>query len=279
MFNWLERNPFFFTVAFLLVFSIAGLVEILPNFAKTSRPLEGLKPYSVLEVAGRQVYMKEGCYNCHSQLIRPFKAETDRYGAYSLSGEYAYDRPFLWGSKRIGPDLHRVGDSRNAADWHSNHMWDPASVVPGSIMPNYQHNFFKKVDFETAYADAYTQKVVFGVPYDMPNNPKLGTLKEAEAEFMREAEAIVVEMKNKDIEDAYKNGDVREIVALIAYMKSLSQARRTGGTTMAQSDSTQSDSAQSAPVAESTAESNAQSAESSAQTAPDSQDSAPAPTN
>lgn len=279
MFNWLERNPFFFTVAFLLVFSIAGLVEILPNFAKTSRPLEGLKPYSVLEVAGRQVYMKEGCYNCHSQLIRPFKAETDRYGAYSLSGEYAYDRPFLWGSKRIGPDLHRVGDSRNAADWHSNHMWDPASVVPGSIMPNYQHNFFKKVDFETAYADAYTQKVVFGVPYDMPNNPKLGTLKEAEAEFMREAEAIVLEMKNKDIEDAYKNGDVREIVALIAYMKSLSQARRTGGTTMAQSDSAQSDSAQSAPVAESNAESNAQSAESSAQTAPDSQDSAPAPTN
>ena len=270
MFNWLERNPFFFTVAFLLVFSIAGLVEILPNFAKTSRPLEGLKPYSVLEVAGRQVYMKEGCYNCHSQLIRPFKAETDRYGAYSLSGEYAYDRPFLWGSKRIGPDLHRVGDSRNAADWHSNHMWDPASVVPGSIMPNYQHNFFKKVDFETAYADAYTQKVIFGVPYDKPNNPKLGTLKEAEAEFMREAEAIVLEMKNKDIEDAYKNGEVREIVALIAYMKSLSQARRTGGTTMAQSDS-----AQSAPIAES----NAQSAESSAQTAPNSQDLAPVPTN
>ena len=280
MFNWLERNPFFFTVAFLLVFSIAGLVEILPNFAKTSRPLEGLKPYSVLEVAGRQVYMKEGCYNCHSQLIRPFKAETDRYGAYSLSGEYAYDRPFLWGSKRIGPDLHRVGDSRNAADWHSNHMWDPASVVPGSIMPNYQHNFFKKVDFETAYADAYTQKVVFGVPYDKPNNPKLGTLKEAEAEFVREAEAIVLEMKNKDIEDAYKNGEVREIVALIAYMKSLSQARRTGGTTMAQSDSTQSDSAQNAPVEQSSAESsNAQSAESSTQTAPDSQDLAPAPTN
>lgn len=227
MFNWLERNPFFFTVAFLLVFSIAGLVEILPNFAKTSRPIEGLKPYSVLEVAGRQVYMKEGCYNCHSQLIRPFKAETDRYGAYSLSGEYAYDRPFLWGSKRIGPDLHRVGDSRNAADWHSNHMWDPQSVVPGSIMPNYQHNFFKQVDFETAYADAYTQKVVFGVPYDTPNNPKLGSLDEAKAEFMREAEAIVVEMKNKDIEDAYRNGEVREIVALIAYMNSLSQKRRT----------------------------------------------------
>lgn len=227
MFNWLERNPFFFTVAFLLVFSIAGLVEILPNFAKTSRPIEGLKPYSVLEVAGRQVYMKEGCYNCHSQLIRPFKAETDRYGAYSLSGEYAYDRPFLWGSKRIGPDLHRVGDSRNAADWHSNHMWDPQSVVPGSIMPNYQHNFFKVVDFETAYADAYTQKVVFGVPYDTPNNPKLGSLDEAKAEFMREAEAIVVEMKNKDIEDAYRNGEVREIVALIAYMNSLSQKRRT----------------------------------------------------
>lgn len=271
MFNWLERNPFFFTVAFLLVFSIAGLVEILPNFAKTSRPLEGLKPYSVLEVAGRQIYMKEGCYNCHSQLIRPFKAETDRYGAYSLSGEYAYDRPFLWGSKRIGPDLHRVGDSRSAADWHSNHMWDPASVVPGSIMPNYQHNFFKQTDFETAYADAYTQKVVFGVPYDTPNNPKLGTLDEAKAEFMREAEAIVLEMKNKDIEDAYKNGEVREIVALIAYMKSLSQARRTGGTTaMAQSDSNTQANSSANLSPESPAESSPENP-TSTQSAPDSQ--------
>ncbi|RDU65624.1 cytochrome-c oxidase, cbb3-type subunit II [Helicobacter sp. MIT 14-3879] len=225
MFSWLERNPFFFTVAFLLVFSIAGLVEILPDFAKTSRPVEGLKPYSVLEIAGRQVYMKEGCYTCHSQLIRPFKAETDRYGSYSISGEYAYDRPFLWGSKRIGPDLHRVGDYRTS-DWHSHHMYDPQSVVPGSIMPSYKHNFVKNTDFDTAYADAYTNKVIFGVPYDAENNPKLGTLDEAKQEFMREAEIIVKDMKNKEIEDAFKNGEVKEIVALIAYLNSLSQKRR-----------------------------------------------------
>ena len=117
MFHWLEKNPFFFTVVFLLVFSIAGLVEILPDFAKASRPTENLKPYTLLETAGRQIYIAESCNACHSQLIRPFKAETDRYGAYSLSGEYEYDRPFLWGSKRTGPDLHRVGDSRHKT-WH-----------------------------------------------------------------------------------------------------------------------------------------------------------------
>lgn len=227
MFNWLEKNPFFFTVVFLLVFSIAGLVEILPDFAKTSRPIEGLKPYSVLETAGRQVYIKEGCYNCHSQLIRPFKSETDRYGEYSKSGEYAYDRPFLWGSKRIGPDLHRVGDYRSS-DWHANHMYEPNSVVPESIMPSYKHNFVKDSDFETAYSEAYTNKTLFGVPYDADDNAvKLGTLEEAKAEFMREAGIIVDEMKNQSIKEAYDRGEVKEIVALIAYMNSLSQARRT----------------------------------------------------
>lgn len=225
MFSWLEKNPFFFTVAFLLVFSIAGLVEILPNFAKTSRPIEGLKPYSVLEIAGRQVYIKEGCYNCHSQLIRPFKAETDRYGEYSKSGEYAYDRPFLWGSKRIGPDLHRVGDSKTS-DWHSNHMYEPKSVVPDSIMPSYKHLYKKDVDIDTAYAEAYTNKVVFGVPYDVDNGVKLGTLAEAKEAFKQEASVIVDEMKNQDIKEAFERGEIKEIVALIAYMNSLSEKRR-----------------------------------------------------
>lgn len=227
MFSWLEKNPFFFTVAFLIVFSIAGLVEILPDFAKTARPIEGLKPYSVLELAGKQIYMKEGCYNCHSQLIRPFKAETDRYGEYSKSGEYAYDRPFLWGSKRIGPDLHRVGDSRSS-DWHSNHMYEPTSVVPESIMPSYKHIFKKDADFETAYAEAYTVKTLFGVPYDIDDNSvKLGSAEEAKAQFMKEAEIIVEEMKNQEIKEAFNRGEVKEIVALIAYMNSLSQKRRT----------------------------------------------------
>ena len=227
MFSWLERNPFFFTVAFIIVFSIAGLVEILPDFAKTARPIEGLKPYSVLEIAGRQVYMKEGCYNCHSQLIRPFKAETDRYGEYSKGGEYAYDRPFLWGSKRIGPDLHRIGDSRGS-DWHANHMYEPTSVVPGSIMPNYKHTFKKDIDFDTAYAEAYTVKTLFGVPYDADENAvKLGSIEEAKDRFMQEAGLIVEEMKNQEVKEAFDRGEVKEIVALIAYMNSLSQKRRT----------------------------------------------------
>lgn len=224
MFSWLEKNPFFFTVAFLLVFSIAGLVEILPDFVKSSRPIEGLQPYTVLQTAGRQVYISEGCYNCHSQLIRPFQSETDRYGAYSLSGEYAYDRPFLWGSKRTGPDLHRVGDSRTT-DWHENHMWEPTSVVPGSIMPAYHHLFKKDVDFDTAYAEAYTQKVVFGVPYDTENSVPLGDMTQAKEEFLKEAGDIVSHMKNKEVKEAYEKGEVKEIVALIAYLNSLGQSR------------------------------------------------------
>ncbi|MGX2984252.1 cytochrome-c oxidase, cbb3-type subunit II [Helicobacter sp. 23-1048] len=236
MFSFLERNPFFFTLAFLAVFAIAGLVEILPGFAKTARPIEGLKPYSLLETAGRQVYIKEGCYNCHSQLVRPFRAETERYGAMSFSGEYAYDRPFLWGSKRTGPDLHRIGD-RKSSDWHDGHMWEPTSRVAGSIMPSYKHLYSKNVDFETAFAEAYTQKVVFKVPYDIEGGVQIGadeyikgqrdTLGKAQSIFMQEAGVVVDEMVSSEVKEAYKNGEVREIVALIAYMNSLSQKRRT----------------------------------------------------
>ncbi len=225
MFSWLEKNPFFFTVAFLVPFSIAGLVEIVPEFAQASRPTEGLKPYSMLETAGRQVYIKDSCNACHSQLVRPFKSETDRYGMYSLSGEYAYDRPFLWGSKRTGPDLHRVGDYRTT-DWHENHMWDPESVVPGSIMPAYKHMFSNSVDIDTAYAEAYTQKVVFGMPYDTPNGVALGSYEEAKALIYDEAKAIVADMKNQDVKDALARGEIKEIVALIAYLNSLSNERR-----------------------------------------------------
>lgn len=225
MFHWLERNPFFFTVAFLLVFSIAGLVEILPDFAKASRPTENLKPYTILETAGRQIYISESCNACHSQLVRPFKAETDRYGAYSLSGEYAYDRPFLWGSKRTGPDLHRVGDYRTT-DWHEKHMLNPQAVVPGSIMPAYKHLYKKAVDVDTAYAEAYTQKKVFNVPYDIENYPKLGSLEDAKKEILAEAQLIVDDMKDPEIKAALEKGEIKEIVALIAYLNSLGQKRR-----------------------------------------------------
>ncbi|EAI4807741.1 cytochrome-c oxidase, cbb3-type subunit II [Campylobacter jejuni] len=220
MFSWLEKNPFFFAVAVFVVIAYAGIVEVLPNFGENARPIEGKKPYTVLQLAGRAVYIKDSCNACHSQLIRPFKSETDRYGMYSVSGEFAYDRPFLWGSKRTGPDLARVGNYRTA-DWHENHMWDPTSVVPDSIMPSYKHMFKNNADIETAYAEALTVKKVFNVPYDAENGTKLGSWEDAQAEVKAEAQAIVDQMKNQEVKDAFAKGEIKEIVALIAYLNSL----------------------------------------------------------
>lgn len=220
MFSWLEKNPFFFAVAVFIIIAYAGIVEVLPGFANNARALDSKKPYTVLQLAGRSVYIKESCNACHSQLIRPFKSETDRYGMYSVSGEFAYDRPFLWGSKRTGPDLARVGNYRTT-DWHENHMWDPTSVVPGSIMPAYKHMFKANADIETAYAEALTVKNVFNVPYDKEGQTKLGSWDEASKEVRAEAQAIVDQMKNQDIKDAFAKGEIREIVALIAYLNSL----------------------------------------------------------
>lgn len=220
MFNWLEKHPFFFAVAVFVVIAYAGIVEILPDFADRARPVESKKPYTVLQLAGRHIYIKDSCNACHSQLIRPFKSETDRYGAYSKSGEYAYDRPFLWGSKRTGPDLMRVGNYRTT-DWHENHMKDPISVVPGSVMPAYKHMFSKNADIKTAYAEALTVKKAFNVPYDQEGMPKLGSWEEASAEVKAEAEMIVNDMKDQDVKDAFARGEIRQIVALIAYLNSL----------------------------------------------------------
>ncbi|MEA2047583.1 MAG: cytochrome-c oxidase, cbb3-type subunit II [Campylobacterota bacterium] len=219
-FHWLEKNPFFFASAVAIVISFAGLIEIVPNFAKASQPLADMKPRTVLELAGKNVYIKDNCMSCHSQMIRPFKSETDRYGDYSLSGEYAYDRPFLWGSKRTGPDLHRIGNYRTT-DWHENHMLDPLSVVPGSIMPAYKHQFTNLADIETAYAEAVTVKNVFHTPY----GPEFKRTREAweahRPKVLADAAAIAADMKNKDVKEAVANGQVPEIVALIAYLNSL----------------------------------------------------------
>jgi cytochrome c oxidase cbb3-type subunit 2 len=229
MFHWLEKRPFFFAVGVFLVIAFAGLIEILPDFGKASRPVVGTKPYSVLELTGRQVYIKNSCNACHSQLIRPFKAETDRYGHYSLSGEYAYDRPFLWGSKRTGPDLMRVGNYRTT-DWHEHHMKNPAEVVPGSIMPAYPWMFTNTADVETAYAEMITVNKVFGVPYnkEIPTKDggkvvvKLpGSVDEAHKMALEEAKAVVADMKDQDVKDMVAQGKIPEIVALIAYLNSL----------------------------------------------------------
>lgn len=229
MFHWLEKHPFFFAVAVFVTIAFAGLIEILPNFAQASQPVVGTKPYTTLELAGRHVYIKNSCNACHSQLIRPFKSETDRYGHYSLSGEYAYDRPFLWGSKRTGPDLMRVGNYRTT-DWHENHMKDPAGVVPGSVMPAYPWMFTNIADVDTAYAEQVTVNKVFNTPYNqeipMADGTKetvklAATLDEAHADALEEAKAIAADMKDQDVKDAVEAGKIPEIVALIAYLNSL----------------------------------------------------------
>jgi len=134
----IERNIGLMAVLILLVISVGGLVEIVPLFYQksTTEPVAGLEPYDPLQLTGRDIYVREGCYNCHSQMIRPFRAETERYGSYSVAGEFVYDRPFQWGSKRTGPDLHRVG-GRYSDDWHRVHMTNPRDVVPESNMPAY----------------------------------------------------------------------------------------------------------------------------------------------
>jgi len=133
-----EKNIGLMIVLILLVVSIGGLVQIVPLFfmKSTTEPVEGLKPYTALQLMGRDVYVREGCYLCHSQMIRPFRAETERYGHYSVAGEFVYDHPFQWGSKRTGPDLARVG-GRYSDAWHIAHLNNPRDVVPESIMPNY----------------------------------------------------------------------------------------------------------------------------------------------
>ena len=134
----IERKPWLLIVLVILVVSIGGLVEIVPLFFQKSNtePVAGLTVYSPLRLAGRDVYIREGCYNCHSQMIRPFRAETERYGHYSVAGEFVYDRPFQWGSKRTGPDLARVG-GRYSDDWHRTHLNNPRDLVPESNMPAY----------------------------------------------------------------------------------------------------------------------------------------------
>ena len=134
----IEKNSALLILLVILVVSVGGLVEIVPLYFQksTTEPVAGLKPYTPVQLAGRDIYVREGCYNCHSQMIRPFRAETERYGHYSVAGEFVYDRPFQWGSKRTGPDLARVG-GRYSDDWHRIHLNNPRDLVPESNMPAY----------------------------------------------------------------------------------------------------------------------------------------------
>ena len=163
--EWIEKNPWLLIGLVLLVISVGGLVEIVPLFFQksTTEPVAGLKPYSALRLVGRDVYIREGCYNCHSQMIRPFRAETERYGHYSVAGEFVYDHPFQWGSKRTGPDLARVG-GRYSDDWHRSHLDDPRSLVPESNMPGYPWLAANKLVPEDVLPKMRAMKRL-GVPY------------------------------------------------------------------------------------------------------------------
>jgi cytochrome c oxidase cbb3-type subunit 2 len=192
----LEKNIGWMAVLVVLVVSIGGLVEIVPLFFQKSltEPVAGLKPYTPLQLAGRDVYQREGCYNCHSQMIRPFRAETERYGHYSVAGEFVYDHPFQWGSKRTGPDLHRVGGRYND-DWHRLHLRQPRDLVPESNMPAYPWLAKTLLD-PSESAPRMTALSRVGVPY-------------TKAEIDKAAE----EVKGKTEEDA-----------LVAYLQVLGTA-------------------------------------------------------
>ena len=161
----IETSNTWLIVLVVLVVAVGGLVEIVPlYFQKTmTEPVAGLKPYSPLQLAGRDVYIREGCYNCHSQMIRPFRAETERYGHYSVAGEFVYDYPFQWGSKRTGPDLARVG-GRYSDEWHRIHLLNPRDVVPESIMPAYPWLAATPADSGDIEAKLRALRTI-GVPY------------------------------------------------------------------------------------------------------------------
>lgn len=160
-----EKNIGLMVVLVLLVISVGGLVEIVPLFFQkdTTVPVEGLKPYTALQLEGRDIYIREGCNNCHSQMIRPFRAETERYGHYSVAGEFVWDHPFLWGSKRTGPDLARVG-GRYSDDWHRVHLDNPRLVVPESNMPGFP--WLSKNELDSSLIEKkFSVMRTLGVPY------------------------------------------------------------------------------------------------------------------
>jgi len=165
MHDKIETNNALLIILVILVVAVGGLVEIVPLYFQksTTEPVKGLKPYTPVQLTGRDVYLREGCYNCHSQMIRPFRAETERYGHYSVAGEFVYDHPFQWGSKRTGPDLHRVG-GRYSDEWHRIHLNNPRDVVPESNMPGYPWLARTSVPVEDIEAKMRALRRV-GVPY------------------------------------------------------------------------------------------------------------------
>jgi cytochrome c oxidase cbb3-type subunit I/II len=201
-----------FTIWTTIAVAAGGLFELIPSMAiKGNIPtIEAVRPYSPLELEGRDVYISEGCVNCHSQMVRPFREETLRYGEYSKPGEYVYDHPFLWGSRRIGPDLQRVG-GKYPDSWHYDHMMDPQSMSPGSLMPTYTHLFEQPLNFGGIDAKVQIFSGTFGAPYNKYDLEHVEVMARGQAATI--AEGLMAEGR-PDIRD-------KKIVALIAYLQRL----------------------------------------------------------
>jgi len=210
--RWLESKPVLFTGLTVVAILIGGLVEVIPMYLiRTNVPtIAAVKPYTPLEVLGRDIYIREGCVGCHSQMVRPFRSETERYGEYSKAGEFVYDHPFLWGSKRTGPDLHRVGGKYPEA-WHYNHMEDPRSTSPGSVMPPYPWLLTRKLDTNSLPSRIKALRKV-GVPY--PDGFEHGP---AQQDLELQSRLVVAGLKIGLVEAEPD----REIIALIAYLQRL----------------------------------------------------------
>lgn len=209
--RWIERKPVQMMIVSLVVVAIGGIIEFVPTFlVKSNIPtIASVKPYTPLELYGRDIYVREGCYTCHSQMIRPFRSETARYGEYSKAGEFVYDHPFQWGSKRTGPDLARLG-GKYPDSWHYNHMLDPTSMSPGSIMPPYPWLFDDQLDVSSTVAKIKAMKRL-GVPY--PENYE----HMAAADMETQAKQITGSLEK----DGISILPDREVVALIAYLQRL----------------------------------------------------------
>jgi len=209
--RWIERRPIQFMILSLVLILIGGAIEMIPTFlVKSNIPtISSVKPYTPLELQGRDIYIREGCYTCHSQMIRPFRSETARYGEYSKAGEFVYDHPFQWGSKRTGPDLHREG-GKYPDSWHYNHMLDPTSMSPGSIMPSYSWLLDNTLDTTTTPAKIRAM-ITLGVPY--PD----GYDKLANKDLAIQSKSIAENLKKDGVETLSN----KEIIALISYLQRL----------------------------------------------------------
>ena len=216
----LEKNSILLTIGILVTIAIGGIVEVVPLFTidETIEKVDGVRPYSPLELAGRNIYIREGCYTCHSQQVRPFRDEVERYGHYSLAAESMYDHPFQWGSKRTGPDLARVG-GKYANDWHAAHLIDPRSVVPGSVMPAYP---FLQRPLEVADITEHLRTLrMLGVPYSEEQIASAAADIAAQADPEADSAEILKRYPRALVADFDGDPEVTELDALIAYLQVL----------------------------------------------------------